>query len=447
MFRLTDHLKHPASRFYKEEDGSYTAFGAFMLLTFLLLGSTAIDYANAFAARTQLQNGADIAAHAALFTRDTEESSVAKQKALDMVETYMPASQYGGILNASDIRFGYLTRDNGTMSFEPDPDSKLAVEVRMERSELIGNGINTFLLKLIGLDVLDVSVSAIFERQVPGCTREGFFANEVVDLQSNNVFREGFCIHSDSQVELNQNNVFEKDVVVSYPTPSDLVIPASGLARNDGLEDAKSPHQYFGMDVDARIDKFHGDVQTTGGEFSSDILTTDIPKSVSTTGKSGSVDPSSFKTGGMHSHSCNGNKSMTFDAGTYSDFVLVTDCEIKFSQGTVLKDVVISTTNTSSRSFSAPSGLVIGDDDGCKKGGEVLLMTKGGMSNASKVEIYGSKIIAGGDVSFAANNNGVEGVSIVAGGRIDATSNSDMGFCGDEGVPGDYDPYVFRLAF
>ncbi|MFY0691607.1 MAG: hypothetical protein JXR14_06765 [Paracoccaceae bacterium] len=447
MLIRTDNLKRPAERFCKEEDGSYTAFGAFMLLTFLLLGSTAIDYSNAFAARTQLQNGADIAAHAALFTRDTEDSGTAKQKALDMVETYMPASQYGRLLGSSDIRFGYLTRDNGTLSFEPDPDSKLAVEVRMERSELIGNGINTFLLKLIGLDVLDVSVSSIFERKVPGCAREGFFGNDVVDLQSNNRFREGFCIHSDSQVEINQNNVFEDDVIVSYPTPDDLVLANSGLAQNEGLADARSPYQKYDMNVDARIDAMHTGVQRMSGDYATKSLVSETPKAVSTTGNSGSVDPSSFTKNRVNEHSCPGNKSMTFDAGTYSDFVLVTDCEIKFSKGTILKDVIISTTNTSSRSFSAPSGLVIGDDDGCKEGGEVLLLTKGGMSNAAKVEIYGSKIIAGGDVSFTANNNGVEGVSIVADGRIDATSNSDMGFCGDEGVPGDYDPYVFRLAF
>jgi hypothetical protein len=42
----------------------------------------------------------------------------------------------------------------------------------------------------------------------------------------------------------------------------------------------------------------------------------------------------------------------------------------------------------------------------------------------------GEITIAKGDVSFAANANGIEGASIIAGGQISGTSNMTMGFCG-----------------
>ena len=54
----------------------------------------------------------------------------------------------------------------------------------------------------------------------------------------------------------------------------------------------------------------------------------------------------------------------------------------------------------------------------------------GGMQFASGLEIYGSQILAMGDVSFAAQADGIEGVSIVSNGKISGTSNMNMGFCG-----------------
>ena len=47
---------------------------------------------------------------------------------------------------------------------------------------------------------------------------------------------------------------------------------------------------------------------------------------------------------------------------------------------------------------------------------------------------YGAQILAWGDIEFAAQANGMEGVSFISYGRIDGTSESDMGYCDGKGT-------------
>ena len=51
------------------------------------------------------------------------------------------------------------------------------------------------------------------------------------------------------------------------------------------------------------------------------------------------------------------------------------------------------------------------------------------MRTAAKLQLYGGQIIVAGDLNFAAQGNGFGGASVIAGGEIDGTSNSDMGLC------------------
>ena len=46
----------------------------------------------------------------------------------------------------------------------------------------------------------------------PDCLREGFVAQGMVDIQSNNTFKNGFCIHSNTVVKVSSGNVFELPV-------------------------------------------------------------------------------------------------------------------------------------------------------------------------------------------------------------------------------------------
>ncbi|WP_281857917.1 TadE/TadG family type IV pilus assembly protein [Litoreibacter halocynthiae] len=428
-----------AQSFARDEDGSYTAFGAFMLVTFLLLGSTAIDYSNAFTARTQMQVAADAAAHAALYTRDTQSAADAKEAALQMVEDILPASIYGTVLKPQDIVFGDYDREDDT--FAVSASSKGAVEVKLQRTKKRENGVRTFLLHFVGKPFLDVTTTALAETYRPLCFREGFVADDVVDLQSNNTFENGFCVHSNSYVSMNQNNVFEDGTIVQMPDTGDLDIPSSGFERNDGLEASLRSGGYH-LRIVNRIDDIIAGVQTLGSDYTPGFITTGTALYPSGSGKK--FDVSDFTKGRVHVLSCGGN-GVTLNAGLYSEIVIVASCPIKFSHGVVLEDIVVATTSTDPKSFNASSGLVVGKDDGCADGGMAWLVTKGGFEVAADLHIYGSQILAAGDIEFAAGADGVEGASIVAGGKVDVTSNNAMGFCGG-GMDSAFQAEYFRLA-
>lgn len=54
-----------------------------------------------------MQNATDAAAHAALMTRETEDTDDARLAAVELVTAQMAAARMGGAITADDIRFGY----------------------------------------------------------------------------------------------------------------------------------------------------------------------------------------------------------------------------------------------------------------------------------------------------------------------------------------------------
>ena len=138
---------------------------------------------------------------------------------------------------------------------------------------------------------------------------------------------------------------------------------------------------------------------------------------------------------------------VTIDASsnTLSEVVVVTDCEIKFSNNSVLEDVVVFTTNTDDKSITSSQGLVLGRNDNCDPDGGVQIVTYGGFEVAANLEIYSSQAIARGPIQFAAQGNGVEGGSFISGETIDATSNTGMSAC-PTGMEEVFEVDLFRMA-
>jgi hypothetical protein len=61
-------------------------------------------------------------------------------------------------------------------------------------------------------------------------------------------------------------------------------------------------------------------------------------------------------------------------------------------------------------------------------------MTLGGFEAASGLAGFGAQILAKKDIQFAAQANGIEGVSFLSGGTISGTSGSSMGYCDEAGT-------------
>ncbi len=269
---------------------------------------------------------------------------------------------------------------------------------------------------------------------------EGFVADGIVDIQSNNSYFNGFCLHSNTYVSINSNNYFEPGTVVSMPDLSLLDIPNSGFESNEGLQLALR-RGYYRLRILNKIDDIRDDLVWGSGDNVPDYIfgTGHVPVS----GKK--LDATDFEENRIHSLACSGNQVM-IEADTHlRNMVIMASCPVKFGQGVLLENVVMFNTSTDSRSFNAPSGLRIGKDDNCMDGGGAQLITMGGVNVASGLELYGGQIVAAGDIEFAAQADGLQGASLPAGGIISGTSNMNMGFCGS-GMGDNYVASYFRLA-
>lgn len=432
-----------AVRYRKSEDGAITAFGLYVLMIMATLSIFGLEVAHLMSARSQLQIAADSAAHAALYYRELNNAEDSRTKALAVAFHGAPYSRYGEILDDADIVFGDWDYDTDT--FIIDNTSRNAVMVTTQRNSSKSNAIVGFLSHWIGKDTWDVVTPSVFTTYRPTCLREGFVADNIVDIQSNNGYYNGFCIHANNYVSMNTNNIFEAGTIVSMPNEGDLDLPQSGFETNEGLQAALREGVYR-LRILNRIDSIITGLQTGDPLYTPDY----IGNTAMLTLPNKMVDDTDFVSGRIHTYSCaTGGQTLTIGpsapGAVLKEIVLVTDCQIKFNQGVILEDVRIATTSTSNKSISSPASLQIGADDDCGTSGGAQLVTKGTFDVAADLKVFGGQVLALGDILFAANADGIEGASFVAGGNVDGTSNMTMGFCGN-GMEDNFEAEYFRLA-
>ena len=482
---LTKSTKH----FLADQNGSATPLLIGFAIIFIVVGGLAVDYNKAVAERTQLQLATDTAAHTGLYTwtqtiADIDES---RQTALSMTFGMLPEVAYRDAMATGDIEFGFWNPVTGTFTedetFVEDKDDPRASAVRAfaELEPERGNASRNIFLSIIGQDTFTVRASTIYASYYPPCFNEGFVANGIVDMQSNSNYTDGFCIHSNTYVSLNQNNFFEPGTVVSMPNLAELDIPSSGFEKNEGLQAALRQGRYrlrilnelpnmfaslrAGSSAFADVAGVAGpvdvlyplDLPTNGNggptqaqidyavsELANDNIAAyeSLPTFEFDNGKK-TLTPDSFPAANrIYRIDCSGNGDITLSAGTFSSFALVTNCPVKTSNGTVLDEVLLATEGDVSASH-----LQIGLDDSCAPGGGASIWTYGDFNAASGLQGFGAQMLALGDIDFAAQADGIEGVSFIADGEINGTSQNDMGFCGDGGGTDDFtkEPY-FRMV-
>ncbi|MCV2869255.1 Tad domain-containing protein [Defluviimonas sp. WL0002] len=445
-------------RFAAGTGGAISVLSLQMLLCSLIIGGFAVDVGNAFQTRTQLQATADSAAHAALWSREWNSADAAKAKAIEVATNMMPTSRYGNVLTADDIVFG--SWDASTRTFTPDATSKAAVFVSTRRYASRNNSLGTWFLRLAGHDDFDIAAGSVFQTYVPNCAREGFMAEGRVDTQSNNRYLPGFCVHSQTHVEVNSNSVFETGSVVSMPDKNDLVKPNSGFDTNIGLQQALRDGSYAIRVLDRVNQIKQGLLNPQDARFgimnpdspyyrsyitSSTVITVTDPKGK---GKDKPQLSDQFKTGYVHEYTCaGGNNTITIDGSWFKEMALVTNCQVKLANGTILEDAVILTTNADkNNAVSDSQNVTLGKNDGCNDGGDVQIISSGTISMTSQVNFFGSQLISLANINLTAQTNGVEGISLVAGGEISATSNGTFGYCGGAGMGNNYDASYFRMV-
>ena len=423
-----------------------TILGLFFFMCVAIAGAFALDVASLYAARTHLQTAADQGAHAALYNRPLMDADDAKQTAMDIVLATLPSTKFGAATTTQNIEFGRFNIADRT--FVVDESATEAVRVVTSFSDERGNAVKSFLFKLIGFDEFDVSAKSIFIAYYPGCLREGFVADGIVDVQSNNAYGNGFCIHSNTYVSLDSNNTFEAGTVVSMPDLDSLDLPKSGFETNDGLQSAlrrATMNIRILSRIDSMIYRYENPLATDypgDTEELPDYITDPTVQEMRTR----SVETAELERGRVYSIACIGGSGLTIDASeTLREVVIISPCEIKFTGGSSIEDARIISKNTSSDSINAPAGLRVGRNDNCDPGGGAQLITNGGMRFPADLQLYGAQLMAKGDISFAANASGVQGASLIAGGEISGTSNMNMGLCLD-GMEDNIEIAYFRLA-
>lgn len=435
MHMLLNRIK----KWIRDEGGVMTAFGLFTFTAMLMVGGYAVDYSNAVRAREKLQINADAAAHAALVAREFGSVDSARAAALSVAYANMPSSAYGDIIDASDIDFGAW--DATSRTFTPDATSRSAVRVTLHQNSDHANPMSTFLFRLVGLNYWDINVTSVFTTYYRSCMTEGFVGQVAVDLQSNNSYLNGFCIHSNDIVSLNSNNYFESGTSVTMPDPTTIQLPSSGFTSDPGLQQALQADSWYIRILD-QLDTIIAGLKAGNPLFEPSYITNLTPI-VYTQGKIGQGDLAS---GNIYTASCSGNSPLNISAGTIlSKVVLVTNCLINFGSNVQLHDVVIASTSTNSKAITGASGLEVGLNDNCAPGGGAQILTDGGMDFPSAMSLYGGQLIAKGDISFSANGNGVQGASVISGGTVSGTSGMTMAYCGS-GMEEDFQAEYFRMV-
>ncbi|MBC2833997.1 TadG family pilus assembly protein [Paragemmobacter straminiformis] len=421
--------RHPLlRRFLLREDGSGTALAVFFMAICVGLAGFAIDLERASTLQVQLQAVADSAAHAAMIARSTQVEADAKTTAVNIATRNMPSATFGTVLSAADIQFG--TWNSVSRTFTPVAGSTEAVQVTLRRTAANSNPVRTFLMRFRGTKQLDLTRRSIMLGYDPDCLREGFVAQGMVDIQSNNTFKNGFCIHSNSVVKVSSGNYFETGVKVSMPDKTLVQMPNSGFSSSPGLEAALSSNRYD-IRILSRITTIIDGLNAGNTLYVPSYITNRTPISVNPS----SVKKNSFQQGRMYTVTCTGNQKMTIG----SDFVVTktvvtTNCPITFSNGAKVEDAVIATTNTDVKSIDGPNGIVLGKNDNCGTGGGAQILTMGGMSFASGLEVYGAQLLAVKDIAFSASALGVKGAAFVSGGTISTTSGVTMSYCSGAGM-------------
>lgn len=446
------------SDFAASDEGSITTGGLILVVTFMALGGLAVDVSNMVNQRTQLQVAADAAAHAALYDRNplgaTPEDAIAS--GVLMGESNMPDRIFGDVVTPEDIQFGIWNA--ATRSFTPEPTSRSAVRVETHRDEAGGNEIATFLLKFAGFDSWNVRTVSVFETYDPPCLREGFVAENMVDIQSNNSYFKGFCIHSNDVVSINSNNFFEAGTIVSMPDSDRLDIPKSGYKTNEGLQEAlrygaiqirlinalrevsPSPFSTGSAEMweyiqlatrDGQLDYVTGQPRqvtiVNGAPKKSDPDANQIEANKTLVDKDG---VSVLRQNAVNYLYCSSTSTQLQIKQVLSNVVLITNCQVSFGSGGALEDGLIATLHTGAASISGSSDTRIGKVDNCADGGGAAIVSLGGMDFAAGVAIHGSQLIALKEIAFAANGEGLKGTSIISGDTVSGTSNMEMGLCG-----------------
>jgi Flp pilus assembly protein TadG len=485
----SENSKLNLDNFVEAESGGMTIFSMFGFVVCCLVVGLAIDVTNLHRNKEWITVAADAGAHAGIVALVEEKTTDEIQAAaLAAVETNAPFSLVGktnnGVGNVQLVRFDPSTRR--LVSGTPN-----AVQVTLHRDSTVENPVATGLLRIAGVNSFEVSAQSVAYFGAPGNCQasDGIYAKGMVTLTSGNFIGGSYCVHSQTEVRMPQQNTFEAGAGLSMP---DLAACADKCYddANPGVEAAK-------FEMNLELDSVASHVATVKSAmlaatssklksefFANKTLVTNIQPlidaKVQVDGKvlNKNSKPEAVKLGSVvdltaaqyndlmiqtagklpsglvYNVDCRdkGNgpatwisiggtkdrKNVDVDTSTLETIeqvALITDCGFDVgSNARINSSLLVSTRVSSSSVINATSGAVVGDPHkSCDLSKKVYVITMSGFSVPADFTASNVAMIANGDINVAANSSSSEvehkGTSFHAEGSVHIPANHTFNGC------------------
>ena len=467
---------HPkASSFAREEHGGGTAFALFWVMTCLLLAGLAVDGTNAWRNQQVLQQTADVAAHAGVVNlAKGEGEGVVLNSAIDAIQLNMKTSRWGNVLHDTSTDVVLLNYDAASNSISTSGIPN-AVGVVLQRSQLTGNPVNTFLLKIaklassgtVDLSSWDVRVASVATLTATrACSSsDGIFAQNQVNVTSSNTFGPRYCLHSQSDIWMPQQNFFSDFSGLSMPDLADCGSKCSDSA-NPGVEAAKFETNLILPDLYRHITRLAAAFTATTTQTHPDkaaffanksrasdltaLIDAGVDTSALTTGSVVSLTGTQFQAltdipeGLTYDITCtaNGNGPNTtvrFDdmngGNALNDVAIITNCGLDFgSTARVTGSLLISTRQAASATVNASSGAMAGDATGsCNLDTKTYIMSLGDLNVPADFAGSNVSFLVDGNIHLSASSSSAtldhSGVSLMASNEIHISANHTFNAC------------------
>ena len=349
------------SAFLNDQSGSATIWSLGMTIVFLLIGGLAIDAGNAYRVRQLLQLTADSAAFAGV--QDLAEPETAEVVAIAYAEKNMPVAGYGNVLSADNVQFGIW--DPVSRVFTETAVSPNSIRVLAQQTVANGNPVGTFLLKLANIQKWNISAMATAQIFYRRCHENGIVAGGTVEISSQNVFADEYCIHGQNGVTVGSNNVFEPDVGVSMYDFADFVLPDSGFETNDGLAAAIS-EDFVRPALADKAAEIAVALRDPASTYQPSFI--DEYEPIHVMAKE-DFDSAAMLEGHVNVVTgCTGSQYITVNSDMQNT-VLATDCKIHIGGSAVIVNSVLASSKNADHSVISVSDFQLGADDNCAAGG------------------------------------------------------------------------------
>ncbi len=174
-----------------------------MMMLVVLMGFAAlsVDVGHLYNVRSQLQNTADAAAHAAaaVLPDETAARNAAHQFAIANFDNC------GTVLASADIQLGNWDATQGTFSAGGAPVNAIRVTTKQSKDTL--NPVKLMFASILGIHNADLSASAIAMIEFPNnpdCCDRGIVAGKQLNM-AQDIMLDGYCAFGREKIQLGQN--------------------------------------------------------------------------------------------------------------------------------------------------------------------------------------------------------------------------------------------------